>query len=418
MKTRRTPTNPDEAAQAALISGDAEVGDPRSRRLLRLIYALVLLSSVLQSAIAPMLPLYEHRFQLDGLQTAALLATTGIAALVISLPAGALSDRFGARVLTLWSGWLMVVATIGQAFAPSYGVLLATRFVFGLGYGIVWTASLAWLANASHDETTLTGTVTASGFGCIAGPAFAGFLAQYFGLAAPFVVAAVLTIVVTVMLTTIDLEDVGPVDRVDVVTSVRAAAADLKILGATVAVAVASTSAAMVTLLGPLELHSSGVSESSIGLVFSVTAVVFIIGSAVTSRAGQRAVRLKTILGAGLVLALVTSPASASTAPLFVVVMLCATAAVRSVLWAVGYPLGASGANRAGVGLGVVMGLLNVVWALSTVVSPLAAGALAGLVGTRATFAIAQAMLAGGLVIGWLTFRVRLPVRGVRVGSL
>jgi MFS family permease len=106
------------------------------------VYALCLLSSLLQSAIAPLLPSYAHRFQLGGLQVAALLAGTGITALVISLPAGALSDRFGARMLTLWSGWLIVVATIGQAFAPSFAVLLATRLVFGLGYGIVWTAAL------------------------------------------------------------------------------------------------------------------------------------------------------------------------------------------------------------------------------------------------------------------------------------
>ena len=168
--------------------------------------------------------------------------------------------------------------------------------------------------------------------------------------------------------------------------------------------AVAGAAAALVTLLAPLELHEAGSSEGSIGVVFSIAAAVFIVGSAATKRVGQRAVRLKTVLGAGLVLAVVISPASASTAPLFVVVMLCATAAIRSVLWAVGYPLGASGANEAGLGLGVVMGLLNVVWALSAILSPLLAGALVGPLGVRGTFAIAQAVLGAGLVIGWLTF--------------
>jgi hypothetical protein len=109
---------------------------------------------------------------------------------------------------------------------------------------------------------------------------------------------------------------------------------------------------------------------------------------------------------------------TASVTPLFVVAMLCATSAVRSVLWAVGYPLGASGANQAGVGLGVVMGLLNLVWALASVVSPLLAGALIGPLGARGTFAVAQVVLGAGLVIGWLAFHVRVPVRGVRVGHL
>ena len=142
--------------------------------------------------------------------------------MIVSLPAGALSDRFGARLLTLWSGWLIVVATVGQAFAPSFVLLLACRLVFGLGYGIVWTAALTWLADASRDESVLAGTVTVSGFGCIAGPAFAGFIAQYFGLAAPFLVAAVLMVVVTVALTSIDLEGVSSVVRAGIITSVRA----------------------------------------------------------------------------------------------------------------------------------------------------------------------------------------------------
>jgi len=395
-----------------------DVSDVRVRRLRYLVYALALMSSLLQSAIAPLLPSYEHRFQLAGVQTAGLLAATGVAALFISLPAGALSDRFGARSLTLCSGWLIVFATLGQAFAPSYPLLLVSRLLFGLGYGIVWTAALTWLARASDDESSLTGTITASGFGSIAGPAFAGFIAQYFGLAAPFVVAAVLTVVVTLLMTSIHLEGASSLEHIGVISSVRTASCDLRILGAALAVVIAGASSALVTLLGPLELHQSGASESSIGIVFSAAAAVFICGSAITKRAGLRAVRLKTVLGAGVVLALVMSPATASAAPLFVVVMLCATAAVRSVLWSVGYPLGASGANRAGVGLGVVMGMLNLVWALATVVSPLVAGAFIGPLGARATTAVAQVVLGAALVVGWLAFHVRSPEREVQIGHL
>ena len=392
--------------------------DRRIARLRSLIYALALLSSILQSAIAPLLPSYAHRFGLDGVQIAALLAGTGIVALVISLPAGALADRFGARVLTLWSGWLIVVATISQAFAPSFAVLVASRLVFGLGYGIVWTAALTWLARVTGDETTLAGTITASGFGCIVGPAFAGFIAQYFGLAAPFVVAAVLMVAVTLMLSAIDLEGASSLDRTSMLASVRAAACDPKILGATVAVALAGAAAALVTLVAPLELHASGLSEGSIGLAFSAAAVLFILGSAATKRTGMRAVRLKTILGCGIALALALLPATASTAPFLVVLMLCASSAVRSVLWAVGYPLGAAGARKAGVGLGVVMGLLNLVWALASVVSPLVAGALVGPLGAQGTFAVAQVVLVAGLVIGWLAFHVREPARDIRVRHL
>jgi len=418
--TGAAPSTPVGAAPSMLVGaapGESGAGDPRVRRLRFLVYALVLLSSLLQTAIAPLLPSYAHRFGLSGLQTATLLSATGFAALAISVPAGALADRFGARGLTLWAGWLIALATAGQAFAPSYPLLLVARLIFGLGYGVVWTAALAWLANASRDESALAGTVTVSGLGSIVGPAFAGFLAQYFGLAAPFVVAAVLVAVLTAMLTSVGFEGVSPVARAGIFASVRAAAVDAKVLGATAAVVVAGATSGMSALLVPLELHASGLSEGAIGLAFSAAAVLFIVGSATTSWVGQRAVRLRTVLVAAFAVALAISPATASTAPLFLVVMLCATAALRSVLWTVGYPLGATGANQSGLGLGVVMGLLNGVWALTAVVSPLLAGMLVGPLGARGTFGLAQIVLGSGLMVGWLAFRLRAPQPRVRIGN-
>lgn len=406
------------AVNATAPSGsDALAADPQVRKLRFLVYAIVLMTSVLQTAIAPLLPAYAHRFALGGLQTAALLATTGLTALAVSIPAGALADRIGARGLTLWAGFLIAVATAGQAFAPSYQLLLVSRLVFGLGYGVVWTAALAWLADASHDESALAGTVTASGLGSIAGPAFAGFLAQYLGLAAPFVVASVVVGVLTIMLASLEVEASSPVERAGLLTSIRIAAADSRVLGATTAVVVAGTTYGVTALIVPLELHASGASEGMIGLVFSAAAVLFIIGSAATSRVGQRAIRLRTVLVAAVVLALVLSPGTASTAPLCVAAVLCASAAARSVLWTVGYPLGATGANRSGVGLGVVMGLLNGVWALTAVISPLVAGAMLGTLGARATFGLTQIALGAGLVVAWLAFRMRGHAHRLRLGN-
>src|SRR5262249_59776679 len=67
------------------------------------------------------------------------------------------------------------------------------------------------------------------------------------------------------------------------------------------------------------------------------------------------------------------------------------TTAARSVLWTVSYPLAASGAQRCGAGLGVVMGLLNGVWAATALLSPLLAGLAAEHVGPRAVFATTEA---------------------------
>ena len=67
-------------------------------RLFRpLMYALILASAAAQFALVPVMPVYAHRLGLSGFQQGMVLGATGLAALAVSVPAGTLSDRFGAR---------------------------------------------------------------------------------------------------------------------------------------------------------------------------------------------------------------------------------------------------------------------------------------------------------------------------------
>src|SRR3984957_14158591 len=110
-----------------------------------LMYGLILASAAAQFALVPVMPVYAHRFGLSGFQQGLVLGATGLATLAVSVPAGTLSDRFGARRITLAAGLLMAVATLGQALAGSFPALLAARLAFGAGYGVLWTAGLCWL---------------------------------------------------------------------------------------------------------------------------------------------------------------------------------------------------------------------------------------------------------------------------------
>src|SRR4249919_2314790 len=155
MRLARRPA-PESVKEGAVTEEQGPVTGGRGRlsggqgRLFRfLIYGLVLASSAAQYAVVPILPVYAHRFGLSGLQQGMVLGATGLATLAVSLPAGALSDRFGARRLTLWAGWLMSVALFTQAVADSFPFLLAARLVFGIGFAVIWTAGLSWLSGAA-----------------------------------------------------------------------------------------------------------------------------------------------------------------------------------------------------------------------------------------------------------------------------
>ena len=87
---------------------------PHLNRLRCLLYALTFLSATQQMSIAPVLPYYVHRFGLSGIEEGVLVAATAFATLAVSVPAGALCDRLGARRLTLFAGVAMVLAALLQ----------------------------------------------------------------------------------------------------------------------------------------------------------------------------------------------------------------------------------------------------------------------------------------------------------------
>lgn len=371
-------------------------------------FGLVLASAGTQFAVVPVVPDYARQFVLSGLQQGLVLGATGLASLAVSLPAGALADRFGARRLTLAAGLVMTIAMLIQALAGSFAPLLVARLVFGIGYAVVWTAGMSWMAEVAPDGRGLSGSVASAGLGGVAGPAIAGVLVQYFGLASPCFVAAACFAVLTGGLACFRTAQGMPAPSAPMGRSLRNASSDRLTLAAAAAIVTAGLTTGISSLLVPSQLHAEGASPGRIGLVFALAGLVFVAGSSLTAYAGRRAVRTSVILAAMLALALAFSPAALTSAPIAIVAMLCATTAARSVLWTVSYPMAAEGAERSGAGLGVVMGLLNGVWAVTVLAGPLLAGLAAQVASPQAVFGLTAAACVAVLA---LTVPAASPLR-------
>jgi MFS family permease len=380
----------------------------------RLIGALILVSAAAQFALVPVMPVYARRLGLSGFEQGMVLGATGLATLVVSVPAGALSDRFGARRITLAAGLLMAAATAAQALAGSFPALLAARLAFGAGYGMVWTAGLCWLAGAAvGGPNALGGSVASAGVGGVAGPAASGALAQSLGLAVPLLATAVGLAVITAGLAVLRVPP-GPAAPYRASTRrERPAAKNRDLIGAAAAVVTAGLSTGVCALLVPARLQAAGASSGQIGLAFAAAGILFAVGSALTAALGRRAVNLTVTCGGMLVVAGALSLAVVGSTPLLLVVMLCVTTAARSVLWTVSYPLAA--AAEGGAGLGASVGLLNVIWAATAVLGPLGAGAAAGHLGVPAAFGLTQAICAAALAVTVvLAWRGRRPSARIR----
>ena len=364
---------------------------PVRRPLVVLLFLAIFAGELMWHAIVPLVPAFSQRFGLTKLEGGVLLASTSVAILLVSIPAGMLSERFGVRRLTLVSLAVMAVADLGQGLAGSFTALLGARALFGLGFGILWTAGVAWLSEASGDRhaQALSLTVTTAGIGGIAGPAFAGVLVQRFGLAAPFTVAAIGTLAVMVALMLDSSGSGGAVEAAQpLVSTVRAALSDHGVIVSVVLMSLGGLIGGVVNLLVPLQLRDNGMSTASIGLLFGVSAAAFIASSAITARFGDRAARNEVAAMVSLMAAavMVLPAVGASTAVL--VVFLLVRAPIMALMFTITFPIGVAGARRVGITVAAVAALINIVWSASVLAGPLLAGLIAQTVGDRLAFVL------------------------------
>jgi MFS family permease len=365
-----------------------------------LMYGLILASAAAQFALVPIMPVYAHRLGLSGFQQGLVLGATGLASLAVSVPAGTLSDRFGARRITLAAGLLMAAAAFGQALAGSFPALLAARLTFGAGYGVVWTAGLVWLAAGAAGPRALGGSVASAGVGGVAGPAVSGALTQHFGLAVPLLATGAGFTLITMGLAALRRppDPVAP-RATGRPASIRAALRDRGVIGAAAAVITAGLSTGACSLLVPAQLHLAGASSGQIGLAFAAAGILFAAGSALTTAVGRRAVTLAVTCAGMLALTAALAVGVLSIAPVTLIVLLCVATAARSILWTVSYPLAADAAGRRGIGLGTAVGLLNGIWAATAVLGPMGAGLAAQHLGGRAAFGLTDAFCAAALTV-------------------
>lgn len=362
------------------------------RRPVPELFALLFLVEVVHWAIVPLAPRFADEFGLSTVQTGAILAATSIVSVLVAIPAGVLTDRLGPRPITIVAAVLATTGTAGQAVAVDFWSLFGARAVFGAGFAIIWTAGLVWLGAVVSGPVrarALGSTITTAGVGGLVGPALTGLLAEHVGLPVPFVLAAAALAVATAVL-------VLPAPRLVTPPSERAplrlratigrARRDRVVLAGFAATALGGLTAGVVSLLVPLQLDTNGLSEGSIGIVFSAGAGIFVVASALIARHGDRTARIRTVGLAAGALAAVLVLLLVSEATAVVVAFVLLRTPVMATLFTVSFPLAAMGARRAGVGEGAVLGLLNMSWGVSTMVGPLVGGAVADALGYAAAY--------------------------------
>src|SRR5829696_10130038 len=150
-----------------------------------------------QGVIVPVLPEFARSF---GVRTAIIgiaVSAFGIGRLVVNVPLGMVADRYGRRVVLIGGPLVTSAAMLGCAFSPNIGVFLFWRVVTGVGSAMYMTGAQIYLADISTPDNRAKNIATNQGalfLGVSMGPVLGGFLAEWFGLKAPFIVVGVIVL--------------------------------------------------------------------------------------------------------------------------------------------------------------------------------------------------------------------------------
>ena len=151
-------------------------------------------------AVIPVLPLYAKSFDVSQTAIGATVAVYGVARVFLGLPTGKVADLMGRRTALAIGGGVTVLGNLWCALASTYLELLMARLIAGAGAGIVLTAGLIVLADIASPTTRGRTLAIYQGvflFAVGIGPFPGGFLAERFGLEAPFLVYAIMGTAVT-----------------------------------------------------------------------------------------------------------------------------------------------------------------------------------------------------------------------------
>jgi MFS family permease len=154
-----------------------------------------LMTAVLASGYGVMFTVLDDFRDDYGIQEYWLGAVVGVgflASFVSQIALAPVADRGHARQLVLWGLALNVVGLLGMAFGEVVSVLIAARFVMGIGVGMATPAVRRIVINLEpHNLGNNLGLLLACDVaGFCAGPAVSALLVPSFGIPAPFLVIA------------------------------------------------------------------------------------------------------------------------------------------------------------------------------------------------------------------------------------
>ena len=166
--------------------------DEREKKIILLVASLAsFLVPYTGSSITVALPAMAAQFNADAVTLGWITSAYIVSAALFIVPFGRLGDIFGRKKLFLLGVLIFTIASLASALAPSSGILIAARFVQGIGGAMLFATSVAIVTQVfgpGERGWALGITIATVYAGLSIGPFLGGILTDAFGWPAIFLV--------------------------------------------------------------------------------------------------------------------------------------------------------------------------------------------------------------------------------------
>ncbi|WP_318534513.1 MFS transporter [Acetomicrobium flavidum] len=173
----------------------------KRKEILLVLCTIAMIMMIGIGIVSPILPHYARSFGVNITMVGLLITVFGLARIAIDVPAGSLVEIFGRRSMLVLGPALLGVASFCCSMARSYLQLLCFRFLQGLGSGLYTTAAMVMLADISNVRTRgpmMSFYQGAILIGAGLGPTVGGYIADAWGIRAPFIVYSFMAALATI----------------------------------------------------------------------------------------------------------------------------------------------------------------------------------------------------------------------------
>ena len=351
-----------------------------NRRILGILFFVLFIVMIGFAVLFPVEPYYIRHFGATSRTMGWLIATFSIAQFIFSPIWGTLSDRVGRKPIMMIG---LVGYSVGMTFfglAQSLPMLFVARTLTGVLSAATLPTAMAMIADSTTKEDRAKGMGVlgaAFGLGAIFGPVVGGILGSYW-IQLPYFAAAGLSLITLALVFTI-LPETLPKEGSDVGAS-RQLSKRLQAWNANtmplylLALLVTFSLAALETAFPFLAADRFGLTERSVGFVYAVMGITgALVQGGLVGRVKQWIGEEKMILAGLLISAVGMAIIAGSATALIATVGISVFAAGHGLIRPANSSLVS---QRAGVGHGLAIGMLDSMDSLGRVLGPVVGGIL------------------------------------------